>query len=289
MKAVLNWNNLRLFLAVARAGGLAAAARQTGTSVPTLSRKMAAFEEQTGRVLFVRGARGYELTDDGRALVDLTVEMNENAEAINRWLGGPVGIAPKVRISAGTWTARLLADNIDAIWTASDDWVPEFQAGNARVDVARRSADIGIRNREPEEPWLAGKQIGSVTYAAYALHEWQSRTASRKRWISMAAADVITPTTRWTLDNHGAEIAMTVNSPELGLSLARQGVGAIVLPCFVGDAFRDLARLGEPIAALTSRQWLVMHQDRRHYPPVRVAIDRLAAFLLQPARRVSAF
>ena len=65
----MNWDDLKLFLAVARTGGLSAASHATGKSAPTLGRRMQALERATGEELFHRQARGYELTEQGNALL----------------------------------------------------------------------------------------------------------------------------------------------------------------------------------------------------------------------------
>jgi DNA-binding transcriptional LysR family regulator len=65
----------------------------------------------------------------------------------------------------------------------------------------------------------------------------------------------------------------------LCLDLAEAGHGQIVLPTFVGDRLTTLARRSEPIAELQHESWLVAHQDGRHDPPVRAAIDEIVALL----------
>src|SRR5512139_2638499 len=114
MKQPVDWDELRLFLAVARSAGLNAAARQTGVSAPTLGRRMTALERRLGRQLFVRSQTGYELTDAGRALYRHAHEMEAAAVGIERWRDE----TPRrlVRVSAGSWTSRFLARHMDELW-----------------------------------------------------------------------------------------------------------------------------------------------------------------------------
>lgn len=281
MKWTFDWQDLNLFLAVARGGGLAGAVAETGLSPATLGRRMTTLERDLEQRLFVRGARGYGLTEAGRSLLERAMAMDGVATDIARWRDG---LAPlrRVRISAGTWTAQLMADNLGRYWSPDDPWVPEFLAADARLDIARREADIGVRNRRPDTPWLAGRQVGSVTYAAYRATAVPD--PDHPAWIGVAGDHVLTPTARWTAEHHGRDIVATVNDPRLALSLARQGVGRMVLPCFVGESFGDLTRCTDILADLTSPQWLVMHQDDRHRPPIRSAIEALAAFLSREDR-----
>ena len=281
MKWSFDWQDLRLFLAVARGGGLARAAAETGLSPATLGRRMTALEQALEKRLFVRGARGYALTEAGRSLLDRAAEVETAAVDISRWRDGFTP-SRRVRISAGDWTAQLLADNVCRYWSRSDPWVPEFLAANARMDIARREADIGIRNRRPDAPWLAARRVGSVTYAVYRAVGSGDDTG----WIGIAGDAVLTPSARWTLERHADRVTLTVNDRHLGLSLVRQGLGQMVLPCFVGDAYADLIRVGDPIDDLSSEQWLAMHETDRGHPPIRAAINALAQFLATEGRTV---
>ena len=80
----VDWNDLQLFLAVARGGGLSPAAAETGKSAPTLGRRMLALERELGQELFRRLARGYTLTEQGTALMQQVSQMEEVASCIVR-------------------------------------------------------------------------------------------------------------------------------------------------------------------------------------------------------------
>ena len=114
MKNGPDWDTLRLFAAVAREGGIMRAAPSAGTSPATLSRRMRQLEADLGQTVFKRGAAGYELTADGRALAARVRAMEDAAAAI------APGHANRVRISAGSWTALDLASRMDRCWQLSD-------------------------------------------------------------------------------------------------------------------------------------------------------------------------
>ncbi|MEM8824327.1 MAG: LysR family transcriptional regulator [Pseudomonadota bacterium] len=270
MKNPIPWNDLALFAAVARTGALARAAAETGTSTATLSRRMTALESRLARRLFRHGPHGYAVTPDGADLLALAERMEAAATDIAGWQGAPSG-PPRVRISAGTWTADMLAENVLAYWSSDAPWVPEFVHNDRNMDIARREIDIGIRNRRPEQPWLAGRRIRPVHYAVYGQPD-------AKGWIGASSDATQTPSAAWVARNHGDEIVTTVNDPRLAARLAESGLGRVVLPCFAGDA-RPLQRLSDPIDALTHDQWLVCHHDARHDAPIRQALDALAAYL----------
>ncbi|MCK0167039.1 LysR family transcriptional regulator [Jannaschia sp. S6380] len=270
MSDPIAWNDIALFATVARTGSLARAAAQTGASTATLSRRMTALESRMGRRLFRHGAQGYALTEDGHALLDRAQRMEEAATDIAKWRATATGPA-RIRITAGTWTSQALAAGVAAYWSVEADWIPEFVHCDRDLDIARREVDIGIRNRRPEQPWLAGRRTARVRYAVYG-------DPGTDRWIGPSHDSAQTPSGRWVLETHGGEIATTVNDPRWALALARAGMGRIVLPMFIGEE-SGLARLSKPIDALEHEEWLVSHHEARHDAPIRAALDALAGFL----------
>jgi len=274
MKTPTDWNDLAYFSAIARTGGLARAASEVGVSAATLSRRMKAFEAALGRRLFFHGAAGYTLTADGRALADKTRSMEDAAQQIDKWQQASEG-SVCVRISAGTWTAFDLAQSLSRYWTPADQWLPEFVYCDRDMDIARREVDIGIRNRRPDQPWVARRQVGDVVYAEYGKD--QSVTG----WIGPAVNTAPVPSTQWVLEHHSDTIVTKANSPHLSVALACAGIGRVVLPMFVGGKIAGLQQLSEPIADLSHAQWLVSHHDARNEPPIRAALDAIGDYLEQ--------
>lgn len=166
-----------LFLAVADAGGLSGAEKATGTSLPTLSRRMAELERSLGKRLFERGNRGYTLTAESRALLQEAEPLRDAVRRLARFQRQDA--APEVRITAGRWTTRYIARHLSEIWTPESPWRPALLASNTNVDIARREADIGIRNRRPDQSWLAGRKLAPITYAEYTARPCARRW---RRW-----------------------------------------------------------------------------------------------------------
>lgn len=274
MKQTFNWQDIYLFLAVARHQGLAGAVNETKSSAATLSRRMTKLEHDLEQRLFERGARGYALTNAGKALFERAEKMQQAAQEISQWQDSRP-IKRRIKISAGSWTMQLLLNNIDKYWHKDDVWLPEFVANNARLDIARRQIDIGIRNAKPSEPWLAARRVGHTNYAAYRL----AGTKPDIGWVAATDDDALTPTARYTMKHYSDNINFTISQPMLGLPLVLNGHAQMILPEFVGDSHSELIRDDGFIEALKADVWLVMHQDERNHPPVRKAIDAIAKFL----------
>ena len=272
---ITDWTDFGLFAAVARNGSLAGAARETGLSQATLSRRMTALEQRTGRRLFAHGSSGYTPTAEGRALLERAKKMEAAARDIAHWSAAQSG-PPRVRISAGTWTTERLARNLMSYWSPDANWTPEFVNNNRDMDIERREIDIGVRNSRPAHPWLAGRRTGTVEHAAYAIDDGVTG------WIGPSDDTATLPSEAWTLAHHGTEMTAVSNDPAIRMALARSGVGRVVLPTFAGDTIPDLMRVSGIIDALTAEEWLVCHHDTRSDPPIRAALDAIATALTMP-------
>jgi DNA-binding transcriptional LysR family regulator len=260
----LNWDDLRLFLAVARTGGLSAAANATGKSAPTLGRRMLALEASTGGELFRRRARGYELTEQGSELLQQVVEIETGILLLER--AADSGIKPVVKVSAGSWMTHALCQNIRHILPDDAAIRLRFISAEQVLDIAHRETVIGIRNQRPVQIGLACRRIGRVEFAGYASEK------DVDTWVRVLGE---TPSSNWLAEQAGNDAALEVTSPRSALDLARCGVARALLPTFVGDTQEGLARVTPIIAELTHEQWLVTHQDERFRPEVRFVIDRI--------------
>lgn len=274
MKETTDWEELRLFLAVARSEGLAGGARQIGLSAPTLGRRMNELERRLDRRLFERSQTGYALTDDGRELYRQALEMELAAGSIERWR---VRNARRVvRISAGSWTSRFIARNVVALWQGDDDIGIELVTTHARVDIGHRRADIGVRNRATDDPRLAGRRLQDV---AHCVYRGRSAADAELPWVGVSGDAAITQSARWVSARTLDGAVFVCSDARVVLDLVRSGAAQAVLPCFVGDVEEALVRAGEPVAELRGEQWLALNDQARRELPVRKVIDRLAALL----------
>ncbi|KFL26647.1 hypothetical protein JP74_13015 [Devosia sp. 17-2-E-8] len=277
----LGWDDLRLFLDVARLGGLSAARETTRLSPATLGRRVAALERQIGEPLFIRSQTGYRLTEAGEELLERAEDVEAAMLSLNRWREGAVGDRV-VRISAGPWTSAFLAAHIGEIWQAEDGIRIELVTANAKVDIGRRNADIGIRNQRPTEQWLAGRLTGRTAYAIYSGRQLINGIAAGL-FVGVAGEAATTQSARWLHAHHGDRIGVRGNDARTLVDLVAAGAGLSVMPCFIGDSDERLVRVAPPIAELFAEQWIVTHQDERHSGPVRLVAGRLTQLMARNA------
>lgn len=260
----VEWGDLLLFLAIAREGGLSPAARITGRSPATLGRRMLALERATGRELFIRHDRGYELTADARTFVE---ELSDVEARINRLTApAPENKRPLVKVSAGTWTTLLLLEKIEKVIGSPPDILLRFVAAENVLDISRREVVIGVRNARPTEDNLAARKLSRVEFAPYATAK------APEQWIKVLAN---TPSANWVTKKAGGDVVCEVNTPRNSLDLALMGKGIALLPTFIGDGQKALQKVGASVPELAHDRWIATHQDDRHLPEVRRTIDRL--------------
>jgi DNA-binding transcriptional LysR family regulator len=276
----MNWDDVRLFIVVAKSGGLTPAAITLGSSAATIGRRMLALEKAVSRQLFVRRQSGYDLTADGVELLKRALAMQAGARPIQDWLQAEE-IKPVVRVSAGTWTANFLCENFARLWSREDPFTITFKTTESRLDISHREIDIGVRSHKPEGANLAGRKTGTVAHARYCARN--ATTNARACWVSILPEDAHTDATKWVNVQENLHVVARASTAHTLYDLVRAGVGVGVLPCFAGDRDSKLERIGQALPELLQDQWLVMHDDDRHRPEVRIVLDRLGALLEEHA------
>ncbi len=264
---MLDWDDVRLFLAVSRHGGLAAAATATAKSPPTLGRRMLALERRTGLELFNRLPRGYALTAAGERLLQHALDIEARIAPFQR--AGATDATLPIKVSAGQWVTWLLCQRAADVMAGVAVSL-RFIADDTVLDISRREAVIAIRNQRPTQSNVAARRLGQVQFAVYAA------SPGIDCWVSVLGD---TPSARWVRDQSAGRPCIEVTGARNALDLALSGVGRAVLPTFVGDTVAGVERIGQPIPALAHDQWMVLHNEERFERPVRSVIERLSAVL----------
>ena len=281
MKNDIGWDDLRLFLDVARLGGLTAATETTGLSAATLGRRVNALEHQIGEPLFIRSQQGYRLTQAGEELLGRAEDVEAAMLSLTRWKEGSMADRI-VRISAGPWTSAFVARHIGQIWTVEDRFGIEFVTATQKIDIGRRNADLGIRSDRPTEQWLAGRQIGTVAHGLYSGRELINGVAAGL-FVGVTGDGSQIRSARWIQARHGDRIGVRGNDTMSVRDLVAAGAGMSVFPCFAGDSDERLVRVAPPITELQTEQWLVSHHEERHHPAVRTVAYRIATLMRENA------
>ncbi|RBO84753.1 LysR family transcriptional regulator [Marinomonas aquiplantarum] len=259
----MDWNDLKFFLAVARHGGLSAAAKQCQRSPATLGRRMYELEKQMQQELFIRQDRGYLLTADGQKLLS---ELTQIEALILRQTSPPETSRPLVKISAGSWTTLALIQHLDEFIGSPPDLLLRFVSEEKKLAISHREIVIGFRNQRPTEESLVCRKLAKVEFAPYSTKN------APNSWIKVIAN---TPSAQWLDQQKHLDIICETNAPRNSLDLALASKGIAVLPTFIGDTQTSLHRIDNIIEELSHDQWLVTHHEDRYLPEVRRLIQRI--------------
>jgi molybdate transport repressor ModE-like protein len=286
-----NWDDLRLFAAIAAEGSLSAAARRLKLSQPTMGRRLQALEERMGAKLLERLGGGpggnYVLTPKGAELLPLVERMVEAGEAIERARPDFAEDATgTVRVASGPLTIRFIARRLPELLYALPGIEIELCSSYSPINLSRREADIALRNRRPEEGRLAMRALPQPSYAVFGAKTYVARhpmaaTAARYeecRWIGFDDTRGHSESLLWLTAKIGRAPHVRCSNASAILDALIAGAGLAVLPCFLGAEEPALVQLTAPIDDLDREGlWLVLHEDMRDRPRVRLVADRIAA------------
>ena len=292
----LNWDDLRIFLSVAREGSLSAAARDLKVSQPTVGRRLKALEDSLGARLFDRLPEGFAPTSAGTELLPLAEEMERAALALDRRQAALAdGVRGTVRISIYEVMAQFLIEHLVWLRERLPEIEIELAVAHISANLSRREADLSLRECLPEAPGLIARQLGQIAYAVYGARDYveaqpAARGETRYRdcaWVSTDEEHNYFAGQKWLLDRVGdRRPVVRVNNGIVLYEAVRKGVGLGILPCFAADADPRLVRLTVPLAEVRSTQHMIVHHDLRRVPSVRAVMDELALLFKREAPRL---
>lgn len=285
---MLNWNDLRIFLALTRTGSIRTAADVLGVNNSTVSRRLRAFEQRLGVRLFERLPTGYTLTPAGEDMLGSTLQVEEEIQALERRvLGQDSRLTGELRVTMpdilGT---KLLMPDLVTFTQTYPGIELEVIVSDEQLNLTKREADVAIRmtNNPPEH--LVGRRLlqhASASYASTAYLAQHDVTADSSRpnlnWIGWE--DMI-PYPRWVKDSPFPDIPVRhrLNNGILQLEAIKAGMGIGMLPCFIGDTELDLQRLPPGQSQLGRSIWTLTHADLRNTTRVRTFMDFMASAIL---------
>ena len=281
-----NWDDLRMFLAVARAGTLSGAARDMGVNHSTVFRRIGAFEESLGVRLFDRLPHGYALTAAGEEMEQSALRGEAEIAALDRRVTGQdLRLSGVVRITTVDMLAQgLLPRHLLTFRHAYPGIEIELTVGNATLNLTRREADVALRigNQPPEA--LVGRRVGRLVFAVYGTAQTLNASAPlvEQPWIGFNAEHA--PLVREFAEFlPGVRPAFRVNSVAAAITAAKAGIGLATLPCGVADLDPDLMRVAGLPDSFTLDLWLLTHEDLRRSARIRAFLDFMAEALAQEA------
>lgn len=271
-----DWDNLRIFLAVASAGSVTAAASKLGVNQSTVSRRINGFEDELKVRLFERLSTGFVLTPEGEELQNRARRIEEETFAIDRHIMGKnIELAGPVRVTTSTVMLHYL---LMPIFKKFNHLHPNIHLhldlSNNIYNITAREADVAIRiTRDAIPENLIGRELGMVGFAIYGkksyVEAWKkSRTKKPLRWIG-EDNNQVRPS--WLNDNvDPLQLVMRTNDVLATVDALNQGMGIGRLLTFVGESEKKLTRLNVMKNLEDYPVWLLTHVDMRRVSRVSV-------------------
>lgn len=274
----MDWDDVRSFLAIARARSLSGAARDLGVRQSTMSRRLEALETKAGARLLQRTPRGYELTALGEAVLGNAERMEAEAIAVERVVQGrDVALSGVVRLTTVDIIAELLLPDAVARLQARYPGISVDVLSDPRsFNLSRREADLAIRMTRFEGNELISRRMAIAASALYASGNYLAAHGTPDAIVTVLEDQAHLPESRWLQScAPGARVALRTNSRSAQLNAVRAGLGVACLPCILADGVPGVVRLGEAGNGPEREIWLGVHTDLRHMPRVRAVIDAL--------------
>ena len=286
----MNWDDGRLFLAVARSGTMLAAAQKLGLNQATLSRRLSALERNLEVKLLLRGTRGCELTPEGEALIPALERMESSLlEAQSQLQDTTAEISGTVRIGAPDGLGvGFLAPNIARLGEQHPALTVQLVPVARSFSLSQREADIAIMVGRPQQGRLVARKLTDYSLSLYASARYLAQHPAPKSAEQLAAHRLIgyvedliyTPALDFTREvwrgwRSDLEVATAIGQ----LTAVRSGAGIAILHDYLVQPEDDLVRL-LPELSLTRAYWVAYHESLRNV----IRVNVVTRFLVELAR-----
>lgn len=287
---MLDWDDLRFFLALARHGSLSAAAKDLHVAQSTMGRRLASLEASLGVRLLNRTPDGYVPTQAGEGVRVHAERLEQEAMALERAVGGrDTRMAGLIRITSVEAVAtHILAPCFAALHLRHPDTMIELIPNARELSLSMREADISLRLKRPDQHDLVVRRIGMLAFGLYASPAYLERHAAPDIEGGCPGHHLITQfddiqgsaQAAWLADlAPRAQVAMQTSSHEAAVMATLQGGGLACLARFRADREGGLSRLHVPAASPLAEMFLVVHGDNRQVPRIRVALTQITEWV----------
>ena len=271
----MDWDDLRVFLAVARRESLSAAGKALRIDPATVGRRISRLEDSLGARLFVKSPQGYALTETGARLVPRAEAAEAALRGLDEAAEAPEGLTGQIRLGAPDGCANYLLPQVLAQMCDRHPGLEVQLVALPRVfNLSKREADMAIGVSRPEAGRLVVQKLTD-----YRLHLAASRhylsahppIASRgdlkaHRLVGYIPDMIFDKELDYLAELGLAAPPLASNSVSVQLNFLRAGAGVGVVHDFALPAAPDLQRILPDDIRLTRSFWLIRHADDARVP-----------------------
>ena len=292
---MLEWDHLRIVLAVHRGGSMQSAAQSLGVDRATVIRRLDSLEKRLGARLFERRRDGCTLTRAGLEIIGTVEGIAEAMVALEHRVGGedarPEGL---VTVTVPEFFGvKVLAPGLPRFRASHPAITIELNTGHRMMNLAHGDADIALRNRRPDHQSLVARRVGTVAIGLYAAPDYLKRSGDPNGDFS--GHDIILfddtlaamPGATWVeAQAKNAKIAMRSNEILPLVAATKAGLGIGYLPAIAAHGDPDLVPIAPGIVGKPDI-FLITHRDLRRRARVRAVFDFIVRLCAEQAAALS--
>lgn len=264
----MNWDDVKILLAIARAGGLSRAAKTLGVSVSTVHRRANELERSLKATLFSRGADGYTLTDAGHTYFTIAEQAEEHLTAMER--GRIPSHESVVRIALPELLGQqIVLPELGRLQSKRPELRLEISTSVVPVEFSRREADVSVRLVRPKSGRYSVRRIGRICFGLFCSREYlrdaqplnAARDISSHKLIGWDRDLKFVFLAQWLDDvSAGGVPAMSFDTLNAQLLAAVAGYGIALLPTY-SAVQAELIQVLPNVATFDQGIWMLRHRD----------------------------
>ncbi|MGV1784150.1 MULTISPECIES: LysR family transcriptional regulator [Rhizobium/Agrobacterium group] len=290
----MNWDDVRIFLAVARSGQILAASKRLGLNHATLSRRLTSLEQALKTQLFIRRTNGCELTEEGQLFLGAAERMETEMLNAQANLGRvDTAVAGTVRIGAPDGLGvSFLAPRLGRLTARYPDLKIQLVPVPRSFSLSQREADIAITIERPEQGRLMFSKLTDYSLGLYASKSYLSEygtpadveTLKRHRRIGYVEDLIFSPSLNYTGEiMRDWDAAFEISSATGQTEAVRSGAGIGILHNYIAGQYPELLRI-MPHMSISRSYWTAYHESARQLVRVRTVVDFLQELVHEEKR-----
>lgn len=279
----MNWDDARLFLAVARTGQILAASRRLGVNHATLSRRVSALEEALKTRLLIRRTNGCDLTAEGEAFLRAAERMETEMLAMQASIGRiDTAVAGTVRVGAPDgFGVSFLAPRLGRLTARHPELKIQLVPVPRSFSLSQREADIAITLERPEQGRLVSSKLTDYTLGLYASRDYLAENGTPEtvedlkthRRVGYVEDLIFTASLNFTGEiMRSWDASFEISSATGQTEAVRSGAGVGILHDYIARQYPELVRV-LPDNTIRRAYWTTWHESARDLTRVRTVAE----------------
>ncbi|MEM9623157.1 MAG: LysR family transcriptional regulator [Pseudomonadota bacterium] len=278
----MDWDDFRLFSALAASGSVRGAAEQMGVNPSTVTRRLDQLEQHLGVRLFERSQRGLRLSPQGAAVEDQIADVGRQINGIERaLLGLDQRLEGQIRFAVPDILAiEFLLDALGEFTARYPDIDLQIIPSYQELDLKLSEVDVAIRATDNPPQTMIGRPLTRVALAAYSTRDLASRWHAGEEldllpWVDWVGSGEVMLLYKNLQERFfpQARVQLRCGQIQMHHTAVRGEIGAGILPCFLADDDPMLTRLTQMPLQLGPTLWLLSHPDLRGARRIQVFLE----------------